>query len=108
MLVKTFKEAKNILGRNGTTYDNVLLFISDATRYILEAGQTLFVVCLKTTLFTYVAYMFHLPGRWQGEITLSRFSDFISKKAFLKTAGREHMSKETYREIPLPPNPIFY
>ncbi|XP_025422833.1 uncharacterized protein LOC112692391 [Sipha flava] len=96
-----------VLWPNGIRHDNVLLFVTDATPYMVNAGRILQSLYSKMIHLTCLAHGIHRVAESIRE-KFKKVDKLISrvKQVFLKAPSRVLVFKIEAPAIPLPPEPI--
>lgn len=106
-VAQVFTVALGVLWPNGICHRKVLLFLTDAARYMKKAADALKVLFPKMLHVTCVDHGLHRVA----EEVRKQFPDVDSlisnvKKIFLKAPTRREKFKATAPDVPLPPQPI--
>jgi hypothetical protein len=97
----------NLIWSNGIQHDKVLLFLSDATPYLVKAGEAIKLFYPKIIHVTYLAHGFHRIA----EIVRTGYPKVDKlianvKKIFRKAPSRIQYFKSIASSLSLPPEPI--
>lgn len=106
-IARLFNDSLGLLWPRGVQHNDVLLFVTDATPYMLKAGIGLKILYPKMVHLTCLAHALH---RVIEEVRTC-FPDVDrlvsnSKKVFAKAPSRIQKFKDKFPEIPLPPQPV--
>jgi hypothetical protein len=102
-----FNEAMQTLWPDGVKFDNVLLLVTDATRYIKKAAEELSVNYSKLIHVTCVEHALHRVC--ETICVLYPNADKLvakGKKIFVKSLARIELFKNKAPDTPLPPTPV--
>lgn len=106
-IAKAVNDAMQILFPEGIQYDKVLLFVSDAARYMIKASETL--SCFYTKML-HLTCLDHGLNRVCEVIRCSfpAVNRLVSsiKKVFIKSPTRRQAFAQKAPNVPLPPEPI--
>ncbi|KAE9522767.1 hypothetical protein AGLY_016808 [Aphis glycines] len=106
-IANLFNDSMNFLWPEGVKYENVFLFLFNATPYMCKAGNVLNAFFPKLIHVTCLAHSFHRVA----ETIRSSYPDVDQliatvMKIFLKAPSRVLKFKELYPDLNLPPEPI--
>lgn len=88
-------------------HENVLLFVSKATPYVVKAGKALNAFLPIMIHLTCLAHEFHrIAETIRLKFTKVEELIFSIKKVFLKAPSRAEMFKNMYSDLSLRPQPI--
>ncbi|KAL4091382.1 hypothetical protein QTP88_026081 [Uroleucon formosanum] len=102
---KLFNDAMQLLWPSGVKYENVLLFVTDASPYMVKAADSLTVLFLIH--LTCLAHEIHrVCETIRAEYTTIDKMIANVKKIFLKAPSRTLKLREMFPNLPLPPKPV--
>ena len=105
-ICRLFEKYMFMLWPEGIRYD-VLLFVTDATPYIVKAGKAVQAFYPKTMHITCLAHGLHRVAKEVREnFTQVDFLVSETKKIFVKAHSRKQPFKSTAPGVPLPPEPV--
>ena len=106
-VAQAFCDALTILWPDGIKHDRVLLFVSDAARYMKKAAEGLKVLFPSMVYITCVAHGVHRVCEELRRVFPESDSYVGSvKKVFLKAPSRVRAFKDRAPDLALPPQPI--